>query len=813
MKNFQQINAITLLSASLFCLCLAYLASTSEAQIIIRRHSGEVPEQVAPKDRLAKLPPNPELESFLEKAKRFEADGNFRTAAKLMQTVLEGAGNVMYSDDEQTYFSLVQQVEQKLAALPPEGLAAYRTEADAEALALIAGGEPKNQMDRLSQVVNKYFVSSVGDDAAMRLGRMYLDQYDFVNASRVFEKALTHPDLSVSRDEILAHAALCDLFLNDLKSAQQKSQQISESAPDLPIAKLVANEIDEIQAGRNSLSPSQRSRSENWEMPLASKHRYGVGLPVDDRMLGTDLVAAFQFYFDPSQRLSKKSTSGSVLAGDKAYGDKVAETLTSAETRMIRKREKHGWRPTGMILFGPEEVYVKAAHEMIAFKKSELEIELDKPLSAALKPDDLMFSWKSPTKSLFEIDAGTFVRNSILARGRIVMPGRGGPRSKNNMPTSASEVQTYGDTIASQFSIHNGVLYSIEGRLAGDDGKAKTRRQMKRSYKQALTRDRENFLVAYDLAKNGNVLWRLPKQPIDKDNVDDAANGEGGPTFLKKGGLMGAPVGYQNSIIAPINRDGWIWIYALDPNNDGATLWKTPLCEEPRTGANPWSAINVSIDGSDVLVSSGLGIVFVLNAATGQIRMARRYERGGRQDEVLAVEKWAGINKSAFDQGWSSDTIIPYGRQMICFCSDATAIESIDRETGETLWKIDYDSSSQKPDYLLGVYDGVLYAAGPKTITAYDLETRELIWGGDDLFDGDVSLGKGILTPQGVFVPVGNKILQFNLMTEKMTTQPKPVRSISVDLGGADVGNLFSDGERFWVHGGNRIYALEAKPE
>jgi len=74
-------------------------------------------------------------------------------------------------------------------------------------------------------------------------------------------------------------------------------------------------------------------------------------------------------------------------------------------------------------------------------------------------------------------------------------------------------------------------------------------------------------------------------------------------------------------------------------------------------------------------------------------------------------------------------------------------------------------------------------------------------------------LGKGMLTPQGIFVPVGNTILQFELMPTKLTTQPDPVRTISVDLAGADVGNLFSDGERFWVHGGNRIYALEAKPE
>ena len=123
------------------------------------------------------------------------------------------------------------------------------------------------------------------------------------------------------------------------------------------------------------------------------------------------------------------------------------------------------------------------------------------------------------------------------------------------------------------------------------------------------------------------------------------------------------------------------------------------------------------------------------------------------------------------------------------------------------------DRISRKLDYLLGVYDGVLYAAGPETIAAFDLNARQHIWGGDDLFGKNVSRGRGLLTPQGIFVPVGDQILQFDLMPNELNTQPKPIREISVDLGGADVGNLFSDGERFWVHGGNRVYALEAKPE
>ena len=187
-----------------------------------------------------------------------------------MQAVLEQSGDAMYSNDEQIYFSLVRQVEKQLASLPAEGLAAYQLEVDPEAKSIISAGEQGDLVGALNQVVNRYFVSSVGDEAAVRLGRLYLDRYDFVSARRVLEKALKHPDLSIPKNEVLAHIALCDLFLNDLKSAQQKSQQLLESQPELRIAQLVAEKIDDIQAGNASLSSAQINQTAKWQMPLAS---------------------------------------------------------------------------------------------------------------------------------------------------------------------------------------------------------------------------------------------------------------------------------------------------------------------------------------------------------------------------------------------------------------------------------------------------------------------------------------------------------------------------------------------------------------
>jgi len=114
----------------------------------------------------------------------------------------------------------------------------------------------------------------------------------------------------------------------------------------------------------------------------------------------------------------------------------------------------------------------------------------------------------------------------------------------------------------------------------------------------------------------------------------------------------------------------------------------------------------------------------------------------------------------------------------------------------------------QKVDYLLGVRDGMLYAAGSKTIIAYDLNGEgRMVWGADELFDGKTSRGRGMLTEDGIYIPVDNGIYKFSLSGRK--GKAETVSKVGVSLGtDAPVGNLYSDGQRIWVHGGSRLYAL-----
>ena len=70
-----------------------------------------------------------------------------------------------------------------------------------------------------------------------------------------------------------------------------------------------------------------------------------------------------------------------------------------------------------------------------------------------------------------------------------------------------------------------------------------------------------------------------------------------------------------------------------------------------------------------------------------------------------------------------------------------------------------------------------------------------------------------MLTPDGLFVPVEDSIVQYSLEGGR-DNKAEQLGVVKVDLGtDAPVGNLYSDGQRIWVHGASRLYALQPDPE
>ena len=332
---------------------------------------------------------------------------------------------------------------------------------------------------------------------------------------------------------------------------------------------------------------------------------------------------------------------------------------------------------------------------------------------------------------------------------------------------------------------------------------------------QSIRRIRDNFLTAYDRT-TGQIQWSLPEVKEEDDAEDGVMTVEEieSEEYISSGGFMAAPIGFGNLIIVPVNISGAIYAYALDPANGGKTVWKSFLCDEAETSANAWSPIEMSINGSDLFVTCGMGVVFSVDPASGVVRFARRYQRDGKSNPF---GRGRGFNTPRYKyfEGWSSDVTIPWRNQIVCFSSDRNVIEAYDRDKGEMLWQCDTNPMSDgEVDYVIGVYNDVLYAGGFDTVIAFQLKREgAILWGGRQMFGDQKSRGKAMLTTEGLFVPVEDSIIQYTLEGDP-DGKADEMAVAKVDLGtGAPLGNLYSDGQRIWVHGASRIYALQPDPE
>ncbi len=801
-SNFIMVSKLTLSAIALLLVSLISIPDYAHAQaarlvreLVALQDTGDVDAESG-----AILKTSPDLEGVLETAERIRKDGNYRVAAQLWQEVLKQSGDALFSPDGSVYYSLGNQIEGILAELPPEGLVAYRVMADAAAKEILAQADGPADVTALNKVVRQYFVSSLGDDAAFSLGCIYLDRFDFIGARRMFEKiANNYPDPSVSMEEVHTRIALCQSFLGDVKAAEISLAKADEIQANTDRAEMVRKTLGNLVAGEGNVLVNS-----SWQMRLGDSRRYGTTLAVPDEFMLHDLAAVWQYYYEPKNKFVKGvDVDGIMLSGQRASGKSVLDTRMKMERDMIDKWRDKTWRPAGNLLIDGDRVFFKTGGDLSVWSRKK--VEKLSQLSVEQTSLDRAIAWRSVWRNAFQIDYATSMANKMTTSyGGSTAQNRNGP-----LPSSAAEIQLFGDTIFQQMSIHDGRVYTIEGKPFDDSNKT-SKRTITAQWNATYRRTRENFLTSYD-SVTGEVQWTLPREPEESEDETDVLTEVEETPWLSTGGFMAAPIGFGDMLLAPVNIGGAISIYALDPNDDGKTIWKSFLCDEPENGAVAWAPINLSMDGSDLFVNCGMGVVFVLDPATGTVRFAKRYGRVGTSSN-LGRNMGAQVTRMNFD-GWSSDMVIPFGRQMVCFSSDSDTIEAYDRNNGKMIWRSEMSPIGYKVDYLLGVHNDMLYAAGPETIVAYDLKGEgRMIWGADQIFDGKQSLGRGMLTPKGIYMPVEDNIYLFDLLGDK--GKANIIAKVHVDLGtNAPVGNLFSDGERIWVHGANRVYALGKAPE
>jgi outer membrane protein assembly factor BamB/tetratricopeptide (TPR) repeat protein len=147
-------------------------------------------------------------------AERMERLKEWDTSAEVYQEVLDQyADRVLPTHNDEKgqpdrFGSVTSVVQDRLAAWPEEGRAVYLARYELPARRLLESSDPSNRAD-LMKVVNRYFITAAGRDAAILLIESYFDHAEFIAAAALSDRLLEkHPQVQDQAPLLLTRSAL-----------------------------------------------------------------------------------------------------------------------------------------------------------------------------------------------------------------------------------------------------------------------------------------------------------------------------------------------------------------------------------------------------------------------------------------------------------------------------------------------------------------------------------------------------------------------------------------------------------------------------
>ena len=190
---------------ALLTLVLTALAGSALAQ-------DEPPERVSNDrpDRPIQMPAaSSETKEAFDDFARFARRAVWERATKALYAIPEAQAARFVDGENGFIISVARKRREVLAGLSPEGQAAYRLFYDSEAKKILDGAEGAAERATLERVFSSYFLTSVGDNAADRLGDLYFEKGEFDRAADCWLAILRErPDSELSPALLTAKAAM-----------------------------------------------------------------------------------------------------------------------------------------------------------------------------------------------------------------------------------------------------------------------------------------------------------------------------------------------------------------------------------------------------------------------------------------------------------------------------------------------------------------------------------------------------------------------------------------------------------------------------
>ncbi|MFT5407098.1 MAG: outer membrane protein assembly factor BamB [Verrucomicrobiales bacterium] len=441
----------------------------------------------------------------------------------------------------------------------------------------------------------------------------------------------------------------------------------------------------------------------------------------------------------------------------------------------LKDRWREFFMPAGQVLFNDGQLYFKTDDRLVACDSATGSLE-----------------WLGFRNGL-PLDENTRLssRRYPASNGVKVTP----------YPNTPEEYLIFGDLVNQSMTLSGDTLYSLQGDpLDFQDEEPQTapiapNRQQRQFGRQlnAPGRFRENRLVAYDRT-SGKLKWyRRAEEPLDP-NIP----------MIRRAGFARAPLAYGSLLLVPVHEETSLWLSGLD-RRTGETLWRTFLCDEPAGQCQAMSAVAMTVDAGEVYVSSGAGLLFSVDAISGQLAWAVRYPRRAKFPVSPATNSFVPRYDalSSLLDGWQQDRLLPHGNDVIVAGTDFDHLFAVNRRTGKLTWETARQPFRSKDPsvYVLAAHGGNVYVAGEKSVRCYQSHGGKLIW---ESILSERSYARCAFTPEAIYVPLESSIVQLDPATGKQVARAK----VTLPSEDEPVGNLFTDGERLIVFGLKKVYAL-----
>ena len=176
-------------------------------------------------------PASTETKEALDDFERFQRRGAWERALKSLYTIPDDQALRFVDGENGFIIPIARRRRSILAALPPDGQAACRLFYDAEAKKLLDEAEGASELKNLERIYSAYFITSVGDNAADRLGDLYFELGRFDRAADCWLAVLRErPDTDLSPALLAVKAAVA------LAPRGASRRSSSRSAPSWRIA-------------------------------------------------------------------------------------------------------------------------------------------------------------------------------------------------------------------------------------------------------------------------------------------------------------------------------------------------------------------------------------------------------------------------------------------------------------------------------------------------------------------------------------------------------------------------------------------------